>query len=297
VKLLLSTLAVALTPLTVSAEDVTIPVWEGDATVAKAPASVVAFDLAAIDTLSALGVSLDGVPDFRAPAFLEGAMGDVATMGSLFEPDLEKLAILGPDLIVAGGRSQEAVGAMSEVAPTIDMTIWGAGLIDQSKARTSAYGAIFGKEAEADAINAALDDKIAAVKAADNGKGAGLIVMANGGKLSAYGDDSRFGWLHTTTGLPAAFAEIDPETHGEAISFEFIADVNPDWILVIDRLAAIGRDGEAAAVTMDNPLVAGTTAGQNGQIIYLDSAPLYLAAGGANAMQIVLDQFVEAFGS
>ncbi|MEO1240210.1 MAG: siderophore ABC transporter substrate-binding protein, partial [Pseudomonadota bacterium] len=290
-------LAATLAPLTVSAEDITIPVWEGEATVAKAPASVVAFDLAAIDTLGALGVTLDGVPDFKAPAFLEGAMGGVATMGSLFEPDLEKLAVLGPDLIVAGGRSQEAVGAMSEVAPTIDMTIWGEGLIDQSKARTSAYGAIFGKEAEADAINAALDDKIAAVQAAVDGKGAGLIVMANGGKLSAYGDDSRFGWLHTTTGLPAAFAEIDPETHGEAISFEFIADVNPDWILVIDRLAAIGRDGEAAAVTMDNPLVAGTTAGQNGQIIYLDSAPLYLAAGGANAMQIVLDQFVEAFGS
>lgn len=223
-------------------------------------------------------------------------MGGVATMGTLFEPDLEKLAVLGPELIVAGGRSQKAVGALSEIAPTIDMTIWGADLMSQSKSRTAAYGEIFGKTVEAEALNAALDAKIEAVQVAVDGKGGALIVMANGGKLSAYGDDSRFGWLHTVTGLPEAYADITAENHGESISFEFIADVNPEWILVIDRLAAIGRDGEAAAATMDNPLVANTIAGEKGQIIYLDSAPLYLAAGGANAMQIVLDQLLARFG-
>lgn len=289
--------ALACAPACALAEDVTIPVFGGEATVKKAPETVVALDLAAIDTLNALGVSLDGVPDITAPAFMSGALNGIDTMGTLHEPDLEKLAVLNPDLIIAGGRSQSVVGALSEVAPTIDMTIEGTDLVDEAKARTTAYGAIFGKETEAEVLNSALDAKIAATKQAIKGKGSALILMANGGKLSAYGDDSRFGWLHTVTGLPEAAPDIAAENHGEAVSFEFIAEVNPDWILVIDRLAAIGREGQAAVATLDTPLVSNTNAGKTGQIIYLESAPLYLASGGATAMPIILDQLISAFSA
>lgn len=79
------------------------------------------------------------------------------------------------------------------------------------------------------------------------------------------------------------------------MSFEFIAEVNPDCLLVLDRAAAIGQEGEAAAVTLDTPLIAGTTAGQRGQIIYLDGGAVYLAGGGIQSVQIVLDQIRTAF--
>ncbi len=72
--------------------------------------------------------------------------------------------------------------------------------------------------------------------------------------------------------------------------------MNPDWILVIDRGAAIGQDGEAAEATLDNPLVAGTTAGENGRIVYLDSAPLYLAGGGITSLRGTVNQITAAFG-
>jgi iron complex transport system substrate-binding protein len=296
-KTLATTVTIALTPLAGFAQTVTVPVWDGDATVEVSPQTVVAFELAAIDTLDALGVEIAGVPAFGPPAFLADAMNGIDTMGSLFEPDFEKLAILGPDLIIAGGRSQDKVDDLSELAQTLDMTISGTDLVETSKVRTAAYGEIFGKQDEAAALIAALDDTLAEAQNAVAGKGSALIIMTNGGKMSAYGDDSRFGWLHTATGLPEAIADISAENHGESISFEFIADVNPDWILVVDRLSAIGQDGQAAAVTLDNPLVAGTTAGQNGQIIYMDSAPLYLAAGGANAIQILLNQLIDGFSN
>ena len=292
---LIASLLLACAPISLAANDVTVSVWNGEATVESAPEKVVAFDLAAIDTLNALGVDLDGVPAFGPPAFLEEAMTGVETMGTLFEPDLEKLAILGPDLIVAGGRSQDAVETLGAIASTIDMTINGDALIEQSKARTLAYGKIFEKEAEAEALISALDAKLAEVNEVTAGKGGALILMTNGGKLSAYGAGSRFGWLHTAAGIEQAHSEISAENHGESVSFEFIAEVNPEWILVVDRLSAIGRDGEAAAVTLDNPLVAGTAAGQKGQFIYMDSAPLYLAAGGANAIQLLLDQVIDGF--
>lgn len=81
------------------------------------------------------------------------------------------------------------------------------------------------------------------------------------------------------------------------MSFEFVAEANPDWLLVIDRGAAVGQGGEAAAATLDNPLIAGTTAGKAGQIVYLDGSAMYLASGGVQSLSGALTQLTQAFGS
>jgi iron complex transport system substrate-binding protein len=74
-----------------------------------------------------------------------------------------------------------------------------------------------------------------------------------------------------------------------------VAEANPDWLLVIDRGAAVGQGGEAAAATLDNPLIAGTTAGKTGQIVYLDGAAMYLAGGGFHSVTETLAQLTRAF--
>ena len=129
-----------------------------------------------------------------------------------------------------------------------------------------------------------------------DGKGSALILLTNGGKISAYGAGGRFGWLHSALDLPEAAENVEAETHGEAVSFEFVADIDPEWILVIDRGAAIGAEGEAAAATLDNPLIARTRAAQDGHIVHLDAASLYIASGGAGAVMQVLDEVIAAFG-
>ena len=43
--------------------------------------------------------------------------------------------------------------------------------------------------------------------------------------------------------------------HGQAISFEFIAQTDPDWLFVIDRDAAIGREGTSAQRMLDLSLI------------------------------------------
>ncbi len=88
---------------------------------------------------------------------------------------------------------------------------------------------------------------------------------------------------------------MEQATHGEAISFEFIRDANPDILIVVDRLAAIGRDGERAQTTLDNALVHETTAWKTGKVIYLNSAPLYIASGGIQSMTMTLDEITTAF--
>lgn len=276
------------------AETVTVDTYRGATDVKVAPKTIAVFDVAAIDTLSALGISPNGAVSPIFVSYLDDAVAGAEKVGSLFEPDFEAIAAMGPDLIVAGGRSSKVAPDLAKIAPTIDMTIW-EDTVGQGLDRLDAFGKIFGKEAEAAALKADFEAKLAEAKAAVNGKGKALIVMTNGPKISAYGAGGRFGWLHAELELPEAVDEVEKSTHGEAISFEFIRDANPDILIVVDRLAAIGRDGESAQATLDNALVQETNAWKNDKVIYLNSAPLYIAGGGIQSMTLILDQFVTAF--
>lgn len=278
------------------AQEVSINSYAGEVTVAANPQTIAVLDIAAIDTLDALGVPIAGVPAPFYVGYLDHLAADATVVGSLFEPDFEGLAILNPDLIVAGGRSSTQVEPLSEIAPTVDMTIWDDGHVAQVLSRLDSFAALTGKEAEAAALTESFNARMADAQAAVDGKGNALVVMTNGGKVSAYGTGSRFGWLHNALNLPEAVEGVDEETHGEAISFEFIADANPDWLIVIDRSAAIGQEGEAAATTLDNPLVAGTTAWSQGQVIYLNSANVYIAGGGYQAMMDTFETLIAGFG-
>ncbi|MEQ3624230.1 MAG: siderophore ABC transporter substrate-binding protein [Celeribacter sp.] len=280
------------------AAPVTIPTATGEAQITATPETVAIFDLAAVDTVHALGVDIAGIPNSLFLERLDAVADDATVVGTLFEPDFEALANLNPDLIIAGGRSSAQVEALSRLAPTLDMTITPEGFFDQVRARTAAYGEIFGKQAEADALLTQLDDKLATARAAVDGKGDALIILTNGGNISTYGQGTRFGWLHTALDLPQAVETLDAtQTHGESVSFEFIAEADPDWLLVIDRGAAIGQAGEAARATLDNQLIAGTSAAKNDRIVYLDPAELYVAGGGVAAAMHTLDQITDAFGS
>lgn len=283
--------ALTLAALPVLADPVTIATARGPVSLPAAPASVAVFDVAAADTLAALGVTPRGLPDRLYVDYLDPKAA--APIGTLFEPDLEALSALAPDLIVVGARSAAQFDAVAQVAPVIDMSI-SADVVGDARARLAAYGALFGKEAKAAELATALDARIAAVQAAAKGKGDALIVLTNGPKMSAYGRGSRFGWIHDTVGLPEAYPALKPEVHGDAISFEFIAEVDPDWLIVVDRGAATGAGGPSAAETLNNPLVAGTKAAQAGQVVTLNAANLYIAGGGYQALMANLAELLAA---
>jgi len=280
---------------TALAEPTSIETATGVVEINAQPETIAVFDIAALDTLNALGVSADGVPNRTYVDYLTKPTKNAEIVGSLFEPDFEAINALQPDLIIAGGRSSRQVGALSELAPTIDMTIWGDGLLDQAKARLDAYGKIFGKEEKATELAQELDRLTEAVREKTTEAGNALIVLTNGPKLSVYGKDSRFGWLHSELGIDPVIDDVKASTHGEAVSFEFIRDANPDWLIVIDRAAAIGEDTALAAETLDNKLIAETNAWKSGQVIYLDAAKVYIAAGGYQSLTGTLDDLAQAF--
>ncbi len=91
-------------------------------------------------------------------------------------------------------------------------------------------------------------------------KGTGLLILTSGGKISAYGPGSRFGVLHDSFGVKPAAPDLSIGNHGQPVSSEFILETNPDWLFVIDRDAAIGREGNSAKQVLDNELVRQTNA-------------------------------------
>jgi len=274
-----------------TAETVTVQTYPGPAEVETNPQTTFVYDMAALDTLDALGVvGLTSINNTYLD-YLADYAGDA---GTLFEPDFEAINAAGPDLVIVGGRSQEQLEAISGLAPAIDMTIWGDDVIGQGLERLEAYGEIWGKQDEAAALKARVDEAIAEVQAAAEGKGSALIVLTNGPKISVYGSGSRFGWLHDLTGLPEAAGPLEAETHGQAVSFEYVREINPDWLLVIDRVAAIGGEGDNARTTLDNALVRETTAWQSDQVIYIDAGPLYIAGGGVQSTLGTLEQLTAA---
>ena len=85
-------------------------------------------------------------------------------------------------------------------------------------------------------------------------------------------------------------ANVDTSTHGNEASFEFIVEKDPDYIFVLDRDAAIQTEGsQLAQEIMENELVMGTRAYQEGNIVYLaHPAVWYTAEGGITALDLML---------
>lgn len=264
---------------------------KGIARLAAIPKKVVVFDLASLDVLDALGVPVAGVPRGPKPDYLAKYDGpSYPKVGTLWEPDYEELNALSPDLVVVGLRSGPRYDAVSKMAPAIDMTVDATDIVESAKLRARALARLFGKETEAETKIAKLDAAVAVVRGKADAAGAGLIVLTTGGRLSAFGSKSRFGVIHDTFNIKPAAPEVKVGLHGQPISFEFIRKVDPDWLFVLDRDAAIDARGQPARQLLDNELVRESKAWRRGHVVYLDSASFYLVNGGLTSLQRMVDQ-------
>ncbi|HEV7317781.1 MAG TPA: siderophore ABC transporter substrate-binding protein [Ensifer sp.] len=279
------------------AETLTIEHSSGTTEVEKNPKTVLVYDFGMLETLDMLGIPVSGVPGSAIPPSLEKYKADTyPKIGTLFEPDFEAINAAEPNLVIVGGRSQAKYAEVAKLAPTIDLTSDDKDLIGSIKKNATILGQIFGKEEEIKANIAKLDASIEALRGLAADKGTGLILLTTGGKISAYGSGSRFGTLHDVFGIKPADPELQVATHGQAISYEYILETNPDWIFVVDRDAAIGQQAQPAAALLDNELVRQTKAWKDGHVVYLDSAKLYLTASGLKSQQDIVDQLTQALG-
>lgn len=290
-------LAVALAfPGSAMAAGLTVVHSQGETVITDVPQSVMVTDWAAFDNLTALGIPVSGIPGGVVPEHLSAKVSDdMVRIGSLQEPDVERIAGENPDLLIVGARSRTFYPVLSALIPTLDSSADNSEIIDSLKAQLTSYGQIFRREAQAEELIANLDAKIAEARAAAVGRGTGLVIVTNAGRIGVYGPESRVSWIYKALGVPSVFDDIDDRDHGgDAISFEYLLQADPDWLFVVDRDAGVGNVGAARGV-LDNELVHQTRFWKNEQIVYLDPAASYMTMNGYDAIMLLLDQVIAGY--
>lgn len=283
----------------VQAESVTVTHSSGQTEVPVQPQKAIVLDWSTLDTLAQLGVTVSGIPSSNPPELLKQyRKGEFIRAGSLFEPDLEVLKSTQPDLIILGRRAQGKYDEVAGFGTTIDLTPDPNDLLGSVERNTLLLGDIFGKQDRAAELVAQLKSSVEELNQLTREQGDGLLILTTGGRMAAFGKGTRFGLIHDVFGVEQAVDQLQAGRHGQSVSFEFLLEADPDWLFVMDRDAAIGREGTAAADLMDNELVAATTAGSKGQIVYLDPASWYLLDNsGIGVMQNSVDELIKVFSA
>ena len=258
------------------------------------PQRIAILDMASLDILDALGVGdrVVGAASTSLDYLQDYITDDIANLGTIKEADLEAVMACEPDVIFIGGRLASSYDALSEIAPVVYLaTDTELGVVESVRKNAGIIASMFGLEDQVDSLMAGFDSRVAALQEFAAGKTA-IVGMCTSGSFNVLGNDGRCSIIGREIGFEniGVDAEIDTSTHGNEASFEFIVEKDPDYIFVMDRDAAIGTDGaQLAREIVENELVMGTDAYQNGSIVYLaHPAVWYTAEGGITALGLML---------
>ncbi|MBQ1080010.1 MULTISPECIES: siderophore ABC transporter substrate-binding protein [unclassified Nocardiopsis] len=254
----------------------------GTQTVNSPATSVVALDNRTFETLSDWDVELSAAAVSLMPDTIGYTQDDsIIDIGTHNEPDLEAIVAAEPDLVVNGQRFtqyQDDITSLVPDAAVLDLDPREDEPFDaELRRQVTVLGEVFDKQDEAAQLVDDLDAAIERVQDAYDEDDTVMAVTTSGGEIGylAPGVGRTLGPAFDILGLTPAL-EVDgasDDHQGDDISVEAIADSNPDWILVMDRDAAVAAD-EAGYETAENILssseaLSGVTAVKDEQIIHM----------------------------
>lgn len=271
-------------------ETITVSHPLGEVTVKKNPERIIVFDYATLDSLDEMGIEVLGLPKSNIPEYLNKFNDEkYEDVGTLFEPDFEKIYELNPDVIFISGRQLELYEELNEIAPTVFLQVDGAKYMESVTNNLKILGQLFDREEFVEEQLSGINSSINEIKEKVTEESLNaLVVMANDGSISAFGKGSRFGMVYEEFGFEPADPNLDVANHGNSITFEYILEKNPDYIFIIDRSATVGGNVTAKEI-FDNELIKETDAYKNGRIVYLTSQVWYVASGGLQGTNIMIE--------
>ncbi|MEM7288578.1 MAG: ABC transporter substrate-binding protein [Actinomycetota bacterium] len=238
------------------------------------------------EQLIALGIEpagalpyMSALPATSATYGLE-SLYDVEPIGSGFEPSLELIAAIQPDLIISDDQFFAAVyEPLSGIAPTYTLNLF----TDDWKANFRLVADVVGRSARAEEVIAEYDARVAElapdVEAVFGDRTVALVQQSlpdggtgDGGVDGAriYGADTNPGRFLSDLGInvwePAepGGSEIAASTY--AVSFEVIPTIDADFILYLIEDTFMAE----RSVVEENALWASTEASQAGNFLFLD---------------------------
>lgn len=282
--------------LAVNGEMITVTDRNGEVEVPKNPEKVVVLDYGSLDILDEIGVeSVVGVPKNGIPEYLDKYEDEKYTdIGGVKEFNFETINELDPDLIIIEGRQEDSLEELQKIAPTVYLGSVGSDYLNSIKSNAKVLGEIFDKEKEVEEKLANIDTRVNEIKAkvVDSNLNA-LATMISDGSMSVYGAGSRFNIIYNELGFVPTDESIEVSNHGQSISYEYLAEKNPDYLFVIDKGAVTGS-GTPAKDTVENELVKTTNTYKNGNIVYVDSVAWYVGGAGFKALDKMLDDVENA---
>ena len=257
------------------------------------PQRIAILDMPSLDILDRLGLGDRVVGSATTTlAYLQAYVpGDtIANLGTIKEADLEAVMACEPDVIFIGGRLSASYDALSEIAPVVFLsTDTEIGVVESVRNNATTIASMFGLEAQVDELMAGFDARIEALAAFAEGKNA-IVGLCTSGSFNILGSDGRCSIISVEIGFDNLGDGDVTATHGNESSFELVVELDPDYMFVLDRDAAIGTDGaQLAKEIVENELVMDTDVYKDGHIVYLANPTVwYTAEGGITALDIML---------
>lgn len=289
-------------------EKITVAGNKGDLEVPLKPKRVAALDNTSFATLKAFGVKPVAVPKGLLPKQgFDDWKNDssIVDVGSHREPKFEALNGAEPDLIIGGYRFGDHYDKLSKIAKTLDVSPSDkakGGFVGSLRTQTETLGKVFGKEREAEMIVKDLDRAKGAAVEATKGKGQSVFLgVLSAGKIDNAA--SRIGALIAPLELKnilSAEGQDSTSVHNNSgLAPETVAQLNPDWMILMDRDAAVADKGQetvaAERAVKGQEAWEKTTFRKKDQVIYL--APDFYVTEGIQAYTRAFDQVAEAFAS
>ena len=258
------------------------------------PQRIAILDMPSLDILDRLGLGDRVVGSATTTLeYLQAYVpGDtIANLGTIKEADLEAVMACEPDVIFIGGRLSASYDALSEIAPVVFLsTDTQIGVVESVRNNATTIASMFGLEAQVDELMAGFDARIEALAAFAEGKNA-IVGLCTSGSFNILGSDGRCSIISVEVGFDNLGDGDVTATHGNESSFELVVELDPDYMFVLDRDAAIGTDGaQLAKEIVENELVMDTDVYKDGHIVYLENPTVwYTAEGGITALDIMLN--------
>lgn len=227
----------------------------------------VALEFSFVDTLTLLGTPPVGIADDddadRITQLNGGDTLDYTSVGTRSEPNLELIASLKPDLIIADtDRHAKVLDQLQQIAPTVVLNSR-EGSYEDMKKNTVTIAKALGDEERGRAAVAEHEKRMEKIKAGLKNPGAEVqLATARDELLRLHTSSSFVGSVLESVGLKVP---VDSDQPLEDASLERIAEVNPDILLVASDVDTPITDKWAG-----NPAWEGIDAVRDGRVYQAD---------------------------
>lgn len=273
-------------------DSITVKHFMGETAIPKNPQRVVVSGSGYHEAMLALGLTPAGMSDIGGepgepmPAYLGNQLDGVALIGTIFEPSLEAVLEVNPDLIIGMSGPHDAIYEnLSAIAPTI--------LIENPwmdwRETLRIFGIIFGMEDVANERLAGYEQKVADARAAlDEAVGdapvAYMRILAN--EVRIYGTSNP---LYADLGV--APSSLTPTDAGQRpLSIETLPDLDAEYIFMVVQ------SDEKLQEMQNSGLWANVPAVQNDKVFSVDLKS-WIQGTGLLAYESVVDDVLAALVS